>query len=586
MDVAAETGAEQRMNLPVAQQDLNLAFREFNQASGVLERSYRDLEARVEGLREELATTRREQGERSAEAERISERFRLLLRVLPAGVIVLDGAGRVRESNAAARDLIGVSIDGELWRELVTEIFAARPDDGPDLRLHSGRYVHLETCSLGAEPGQLLLLNDVTERRELESRVAHLRRLSAIGDMAATLAHQVRTPLASALLYVSGLRTRLGQPGAAARAAAQASCTRLTETLRRLERLVEDLLSFARRGQFEVEVFDLGEVLSAWQSAHGRLLEQRGAGLSLAGLSLAVSPGRFAIAGNREALTSVLDNLIDNAIALGGPENHVTLHLGAADPDRVEICVADVRDDASVAAALAGAQHAVNAVGLYVEHGDETFRAVHEEGAMRIAREAARAGVERLVHVSGIGADAASPSRYVRSRALGEQRVREAFAAATILRPSVLFGPDDAFLSSLAEITRLLPAFPLFGTGAKRLQPVYVDDVAAAVLRALDDPAAPDRTYELGGAAVYSYREIVEVVLHHLGRRRLLLPLPFLAWEVQAVVLGLLPNPPLTRDQIELMRHDNVVGADADTFGDLGIEPRALVDLLPACLPH
>jgi len=219
---------------------------------------------------------------------------------------------------------------------LVAGIFEAHPDDGPDLRLRGGRYVHLATCSLGAEPGQLLLLHDVTERRELERRIEKLRRLSAIGDMAATLAHKVRTPLASALLYVSAVRSRLAQPGAAARQAAQASCACLTETLRRLERLVEDLLSFARRGHFEVEVFDIGEVLSAYRETRAPLARQRGGELTLA-----LDRGRFPIAGNREALVSVLDNLIDNAIAVGGPATRITLGAGAAGAGHVAIRVLD-----------------------------------------------------------------------------------------------------------------------------------------------------------------------------------------------------------------------------------------------------
>jgi len=333
--VTTGKGADQQMNMP-AHNDLKLAFHEFNQASGVLESAYRELDARVDVLRGELAMTRRQQRERSVEAERLTDRFRLLLSVLPAGVIVLDGGGRVRECNAAARRLIGSRIDGALWRDLVDEIFAARSDAGPDLRLRSGRYVHLETCSLGAEPGQLLLLNDVTERRELESRVEKLRRLSAIGDMAATIAHQIRTPLAAALLYVSGMRSRLAQPDEAGLETARKSCLRITATLRRLEHLVEDLLAFARQGHFEAEVFDPGAALVGYQKTRAALVAQRDGALEV------VSGGDpCPIAGNREALASVLDNLVDNALAVGGAGTRITLRLTVTGAEHIEIRVSD-----------------------------------------------------------------------------------------------------------------------------------------------------------------------------------------------------------------------------------------------------
>jgi NADH dehydrogenase len=192
--------------------------------------------------------------------------------------------------------------------------------------------------------------------------------------------------------------------------------------------------------------------------------------------------------------------------------------------------------------------------------------------------------VQRLVHISGIGADPASDSPYVRARAIGERLVREAFPAATILRPSVMFGPADAFLNRLAALARISPALPLFGSGEVKLQPVYVGDVAAAVARALVTPEAAGRLYELGGPRVYSYRALVQLVLDQTGRRRLLLPVPYAAWNALAALLAPLPQRPISRDQVKLMQKDNVVSPGALTFADLGITPTALEAIAPTYL--
>lgn len=252
--------------------------------------------------------------------------------------------------------------------------------------------------------------------------------------------------------------------------------------------------------------------------------------------------------------------------------------------ERVERCPADIRDRDDVARAVDGATGVVNAVSLYAERAGATFDAIHVEGAANLARGVREAGVERLVHVSGIGVDEHSPSAYVRARARGEQRVREIFPEAVILRPSVLFGPHDAFLGALKSVT-LAPVIPLFGKGDTRLQPVYVEDVALAVEQSLDNPEAPGRVFELGGAEVLTYREAVEAVLAHLGRRRLLLPMPFAAWRLLAAVTSVLPGPPLTRDQVILMQADNMVSGDRPGIADLGIEPHGLRGALPDCLP-
>jgi len=257
-------------------------------------------------------------------------------------------------------------------------------------------------------------------------------------------------------------------------------------------------------------------------------------------------------------------------------------HAGAR-PAGVETVAADLRDGDSVARAVADADWVVNAVGLYREGRGETFQAVHVEGARRVAKAAAQGSAEALVHISGIGADPASESPYVRARAAGEAAVREAFPEATILRPSVLFGPEDSFTNSLARIAKATPVFPLFGDGSTRLQPVFVEDAATAVTRALARPEARGRTYELGGK-VYSYRALIELLLHQIEITRPLLPLPFVLWEAQARLLSPLPRAPITRDQIALMRQDNVADPELPGFAELGLEPAAVEDILPRYL--
>ena len=253
--------------------------------------------------------------------------------------------------------------------------------------------------------------------------------------------------------------------------------------------------------------------------------------------------------------------------------------------DRIESVACDIRDESQVAAALAGSVAAINAVGLYVERrrAGLTFTTIHAEGAGRLARLAREAGIARLVHVSGIGTSADSPSAYVRARAAGEDAVLEALPKAILLRPSVLFGPDDALLANLARLVRL-PLVPLFGRGATRLQPVHVDDVARAAVRLSGPRPVERRLFELGGPEVLDYRELVERVAAQLDRQPRLLPLPFLTWHLAALLLAPLPSPPLTRDQVWLMQRDNLADPDAGSFADLGIVPRTLHDSLARCL--
>lgn len=251
-----------------------------------------------------------------------------------------------------------------------------------------------------------------------------------------------------------------------------------------------------------------------------------------------------------------------------------------AGSDRVSAVRADVHDPALIAAAVEGASAVVNCVSLYVESRTATFQSVHVDGAEEVARQAAAAGVGRLVHISGIGADRRSGSAYVRARGLGEERVRAAFARATIIRPSVMFGPDDAFVGALAGIIATSPVVPLFGDGGTRLQPVHVDNVAETVANALDHDQAPGETYEAAGPRVYTYRELIELIARHLGRRRLLVPLPFAVWSGLALAMSLLPSPPLTESQVELMQRDNVADPARPGLAALAVQPVPLEEAL------
>jgi uncharacterized protein YbjT (DUF2867 family) len=242
---------------------------------------------------------------------------------------------------------------------------------------------------------------------------------------------------------------------------------------------------------------------------------------------------------------------------------------------------ADVRDRPSVAAALAGADAVVNAVSAYVEKRDVTFESVHVHGARTLSEEAARAGVARLVLVSGIGADPQSRSPYIRARGRGELAVRQAFPRATLVRPSAMFGPGDALFAGLSDLVRILPAVPLIGGGYTRLQPVYVDDVADAVDRILERPDTAGQTFELAGPHTYTLRELIGLALRLMDKRRPLVPLPFALAEIQARLFELLPNPPLTTAQVDLLRSDNLASGLLPGFHDLAIAPKAVEDIVP-----
>jgi NADH dehydrogenase len=251
---------------------------------------------------------------------------------------------------------------------------------------------------------------------------------------------------------------------------------------------------------------------------------------------------------------------------------------------QIQLLKTNVTDDSAVDSALHGADAAIDLVGILSESGSQRFSALHADAAARIAGLAAKHGVARLVHVSALGANADSPSRYASSKAQGEERVRESFPGATILRPSIVFGPEDDFFNRFAWLARISPVLPLIGGGHTRFQPVYVGDVAQAVRAVLSDGAAAGKTYELGGPEVLTLKEIMQLTLAQIQRKRLLVPVPFAIAQLKGAVLGLLPKPLLTLDQVRLLRQDNVVADGALALRDLGIVPTACEAILPSYL--
>ena len=245
---------------------------------------------------------------------------------------------------------------------------------------------------------------------------------------------------------------------------------------------------------------------------------------------------------------------------------------------------ADIHDERSVANAPAGAYAAVNTVSLYVEHGRETFQSVHVESAQRVAAQAHRAGVKRLIHLSGIGADAASRSRYIRARGEGELVVRAAFAGADIIRPAVMFGPDDAFLTTILNLLRRLPIYPMFGCGSMKLQPAYVEDVAEAAVRIIQRAETQPTIFECGGPRVYSYEELVGIVARQAGLAPILVPIPLAVWHTLAWASEILPDPFLTRNQVELMQIDTVSSPEMPGLVELGISPQPIEAILQKML--
>ena len=248
---------------------------------------------------------------------------------------------------------------------------------------------------------------------------------------------------------------------------------------------------------------------------------------------------------------------------------------------------ANLRYPDLVTAALRDADVAVNLVGLMLESGRQRFDAVMTEGAETVAKAASAIGAP-MVHISSLAADPNSTSRYARTKGEGEARVRAAQSSAIIVRPSIVFGPEDDFFNRFASMSRLAPALPLVGGGHSRMQPVFAGDVADGIAKAVDGALKPGTTYEFGGPDAYTFKELMEFVLATVERRRLLLPIPFGLMKAQAAVLQFLPKPPITPDQVELLRYDNVVSDDAKrdgrTLEGIGIIPESIEAVVPSYL--
>ncbi len=256
-------------------------------------------------------------------------------------------------------------------------------------------------------------------------------------------------------------------------------------------------------------------------------------------------------------------------------------------PGQIVPVQANVRYPASLAAACDGAYAVVNLTGLLYNGGAQTFDAVHVFGAEAVAKAAKAVNAHVLVHLSAIGADGASLSVYARTKAEGEARAKAGFAGVSIVRPSVVFGPEDGFFNRFAAMARFSPALPLIG-GQTKFQPVFVGDVAEAIATLIDSGVADAKTYELGGPAVKSFKELLNYVLEVTMRSRVLLPLPFPLASLMGSIAGILPKPALTSDQVELLKHDNVVSAIAEiegrTLKGLGIAARSIESVVPSYL--
>ena len=249
---------------------------------------------------------------------------------------------------------------------------------------------------------------------------------------------------------------------------------------------------------------------------------------------------------------------------------------------QIELVQGNIRDETSSRAALQGASAVINAVGILYETGPQKFDAVQSAGTARLATLAAEQSIDRFIQISAIGADAGSASAYARSKAEGEAAILAACTQAHVLRPSIVVGPEDDFFNRFARMAQIAPALPLIGSGLTRYQPVSVFDVAQAVAACLD--GAPSGIYELGGPQVYTFRELMELMLNKIGKRRLLVPLPFAAAGMLAQFTRFLPTPPLTPDQVILLRSDNVVGENLPDLAALGIEVTPIAALLDSYL--
>lgn len=244
----------------------------------------------------------------------------------------------------------------------------------------------------------------------------------------------------------------------------------------------------------------------------------------------------------------------------------------------------DLFSQESLEKTIQGSDVVINLVGILFAKGSQTFEKIHVEGAKNIAQTASKLGVPTLLHMSALGANKTSRSRYASSKARGEEEVRKHFPEATIFRPSVIFGAEDGFLNRFAGMALISPFLPLIGGGKTRFQPIYVGDVADCFVHGISLPEARGQTYELGGPSVYTFKELMIYLLETIHRKRLLLPIPFWLAKAMASVAQFLPTPPLTPDQVELLKADTIVSPQALKAEDLGVVPKALEAIAPLYL--
>jgi uncharacterized protein YbjT (DUF2867 family) len=273
-------------------------------------------------------------------------------------------------------------------------------------------------------------------------------------------------------------------------------------------------------------------------------------------------------------------------VAVRNPGQAYAMRLHG-DVGQIDVVQANIRNEASIRRALEGATAAVNLVGVLYETGRQGFQAVHGMGARNVAEAARAEGVTQLVQMSALGADIDSPSKYARTKAEGELAARDAFPGAVVVRPSIVFGPEDKFFNKFASMAQISPVLPLIGGGHTRFQPVFVGDVGKALARIAGDAAAAGQTYELGGPAAFSFRELMELMLAETGQKRLLLPIPFPVASVLGAAGELakfVMPPPITSDQVLLLKADNVVSGRYPGLPELGITPTTLEAVLPTYL--
>tara|TARA_R110000782_G_scaffold249330_2_gene336413 strand:+ start:3130 stop:4377 length:1248 start_codon:yes stop_codon:yes gene_type:complete len=312
-------------------ESLEEAFQNFSEVSSSLSRFYKGLEQEVSLLNQELADTRSQKKHEYIERERVTKRLENLLRALPGGVIVLDGQGIVREINPAALELLGEPLLNERWRDVVERSFKPKWDDGHDITLHTGQYVNISTQPLDPEPGQILLITDVTETRQLQEQISGLKRMSAMGEMAAALAHQIRTPLSSALLYISNLGTNQLDLERRKR-----FTKKTLSALQHLETLVEEMLLFARGGRLNAKPSNVSSVIKD-------LIEQQENTLEDCKLNIIFDDKTSDVQVNLacDAFKSALQNIFNNSCQAGNINTNIHIELSQKHPEEVQLVLTD-----------------------------------------------------------------------------------------------------------------------------------------------------------------------------------------------------------------------------------------------------